>query len=76
MRIKILCLLLALLSGGSILGCKKNDCNRLAELSCSTAGTSDEDCRAAKAAAKRAKTDAEIQACGVVLKAFQESAGN
>ena len=62
------------LAAAGATGCAKNDCNRLAELSCSTEGTSPEDCRAARNAARRAKTDEEIKACGTVLKAFTAAA--
>jgi hypothetical protein len=69
MRGAILTAVLILVATGSA-GCAKNDCHRLAELSCNTDGTSAEDCRAARSAARRARTDEEIKACGTVLKAF------
>ncbi|MBP7126518.1 hypothetical protein KBD49_09165 [Myxococcota bacterium] len=49
----------------------KNDCQRLAELTCKTEGTSPEDCRSARRAAKEAKTEAEFAACGRILRSFQ-----
>lgn len=53
-------------------GCgPKNDCQRLAELTCQTEGTSPEDCRTARKAAKEAKTQAEFEACGRLLRTFQ-----
>ena len=58
------------LATAGLAGCAKNDCHRLAELTCKTEGTSAEDCRAARNAARRAKTDAEIRACGTMLKTF------
>jgi hypothetical protein len=73
MRGAILCIGLAL-AGAGVSGCAKNDCTRLAELTCQTEGTSVEDCRAARNAARRAKTDAEIKACGTLLKTFTSNA--
>ncbi len=55
-------------------GCSKNDCVRLAELSCNTEGTSPQDCRKARESARRAKTDQELQACGTMLKALSGGA--
>ena len=74
MRVVLLAASLFLALGAGLAGCAKNDCHRLAALTCQTPGTSDEDCRKAKQAARRARTDAEVQACGVMLKVFQESA--
>ena len=57
------CILLAFVLAAGIAcaaGCSKNDCVRLAELSCKTEGTSPQDCRRALQEAKRAKTDQEI----------------
>jgi hypothetical protein len=69
-RIRTAALVLAVAAGAA--GCRKNDCHRLAELTCATDGTSAEDCTKAKQAARHAKTDAEVQACGVMLKVFQD----
>lgn len=74
MRKTMLAAALVLATTAGLAGCAKNDCHRLADLTCKTAGTSPEDCTKAKQAARRAKTDAEVQACGVMLKAFQDSA--
>jgi hypothetical protein len=69
MRGASLCVVLALASAG-LVGCAKNNCHRLAELTCRTEGTSDEDCRTARAAARRANTEAEITACGAMYKTY------
>lgn len=62
------------LAMAGLAGCAKNDCHRLAEVTCNSEGTSAEDCRAARNAARRAKTDEEIKACGTMLKTFQNMA--
>lgn len=75
MRCAILGVILALAAAATA-GCAKNDCHRLAELTCKTEGTSADDCRSARNAARRAKTEQEIKACGAMLKSFApETAG-
>jgi len=73
MRCAIQIALLVLATVG-VVGCAKNDCHRLAELSCNTVGTSAEVCRSARNAARRSKTDEEIKACGAFFKAFTAQA--
>ncbi|GEM_PF-3385788 len=51
----------------------KNDCQRLAELTCKTEGTSPQDCQAARRSAKEARTQAEFEACGRLLRSFQDA---
>jgi len=54
----------------------KNDCQRLAELTCKTEGTSPEDCRSARKAAREAKTPEQQEACGRLLRSFQGGEGS
>lgn len=51
----------------------KNDCQRLAELTCRTEGTSPKDCRTARKAAKEARTEAQFEACRRLLQVYQSA---